>query len=174
MHRLVLTLLLLSGCYQYDVGERTKVVESNYRDILYEVVELWNEDTSLPRATCNINNVYIALPTNKQFRENSGGDYCPPDEIVGCTTSSAAAYTLHEDRLIGGNTKYLIVIAAVLNQEERESVVAHEALHWLSFCTGHTDSTPDGGVGYPYYNGDSRHADPRLWGINGILRKMGY
>ncbi len=172
--RYILFALLFSGCLGYDVGERTRAIDSNYRDIIYDVVRLWGEDLTLPGFTCNIDKIYIALPNDAQFTASSGGFYCPPNEAVTCTTQVAAAYTLQESGPYGNRKNYLIVLAASLNQAEREYAVAHETLHVLSFCTGHTNDALDGGLGYPWFNGDSTHADPRLWGVNGILYKLGY
>jgi hypothetical protein len=46
------------------------------------------------------------------------------------------------------------LIIVTTDKNVRADTVVHEALHWLSWCA--------------YGDGDSRHADPDVWGYGGV------
>lgn len=157
--------LIIGSCYPFDVGIRTQSVDSEYIDTIQHVVNQWSFDNSLPPYNCDLGELFLATPVDEiQFSNASNGSYCWPGSTCGF---NAAGFLLREDN-IRDDVTYIIVIAANLEENEIDALVAHETIHWLSFCTGHSQ------VGTITVNGDAAHKDERLWGPTGVLVRSGY
>lgn len=155
----------MGSCYAYDVGPRIQATDSVYAEDIQHVINQWSLDTTLPPYTCDLGRLSLATPVDEvQFSHGSNGFYCWPGSDCGF---NAAGYLLTENT-IREKVVYVIVIAATLEDHEVEALVAHETVHWLSFCTKHSR------VGTPIVNGDSAHSDERLWGPEGVLSRSGY
>lgn len=152
-------------------------------------VEEWANDAELPaygeRCIDERSRLAVSTPGPDVFLEHCGRCAAPPDgsrcdefyEPGECRWGCAASCFVY------GRERWTQVVAAHRNRtpvliiapryhEDPAGAAAHEAVHWLSGCTGHVEELNErGGRAWGRY--DDRHADPRLWGAGVLGRARG-
>jgi hypothetical protein len=125
--------------------------ETDFAADVEDIRAAWADDTTLPIDDCAEPDIAFT-------------DDLPVCEPGGPCTNS---YFLGETKL----QPMRLVIRAELDPWTMRQAVLHEAVHWLSVCTGQ-QRTRDASGALPWINGDAAHRDPRLWGPGGVLQSV--
>lgn len=143
----------------------------------------YNADATIP-ATCNKNLLKFAFVNDVEFISLSTVCALPP-EGYSCqeywnspttATDSSSPLTFHCPRgcayaFYHRAFQTIYISDRVQTYSDAKniilSLIRHESIHWLSSCSGHEHSDPNG----TYENSDAAHADPRLWGNNSVITR---
>lgn len=134
MIKLALILAVVSSCLPQAPG--IPVAETEYADTFEEVILAWEADPTLPTVGERCDAFKVAIVEREDLPMYEGPD--DPSGLHGFL-SGETAVVIHDGRSV----------------ESLSGTVIHEAIHWLTQCTGLARE-----IGY---DTDLDHADPRLW-----------